>query len=42
MHGHNVIGALFIIAIFAFLAYGANKAGYFDRFKKGKAQGKGS
>ena len=36
MHGHNVLGAIFIIAILAFIAYGMNKAGYFDRFKSKK------
>ena len=34
MHGHNILGAIFIIAILAFIAFGMNKAGYFDWFKR--------
>ena len=33
---YNLIPAAIVIAILAFIAFGMNKAGYFDRFKSKK------
>jgi hypothetical protein len=36
MHGHNVLGAIFIIAIFGFIGFAMYNRGYFDKLLKRK------